>query len=347
MHTLPSISHTMMSLPPGLLKGGLSTNGVARKEIRLSCPLQGRLVHGVDTFIDLHDGRTNSTFSTPSMRLVYVQEHCPESQISTGDKKMLMTWTASDPFLQPQSEAHEGVVPSEVTLDLPATSFSSALLQSAPPPRQKQESEHRDDYYVNVGYAIRTLREELPTLFYRKLTFDIYRNDITFRDPLNRFSGIRSYKLIFWALRFHGRMFFRALWVEIGRIWQPNDRVIMVRWSVRGIPRVPWDAQGQFDGTSEYKLDKNGKIYEHKVDNLVMSNMQQALNQPLTVMELLRLAGAGVRTTPTMTIVAKAVVMDWLTSPSLLEENLLWLRFYWWMSGSIALESALLLRQGS
>jgi hypothetical protein len=43
-----------------------------------------------------------------------------------------------------------------------------------------------------------------------------------------------------------------------------------VRWTVRGIPRVPWDAEGIFDGISTYKLDSEGKIYEHSVDNLIL-----------------------------------------------------------------------------
>ena len=46
----------------------------------------------------------------------------------------------------------------------------------------------------------------------------------------------------------------------------------MIRWIVHGIPRVPWDSQGRFDGTSEYKLDSEGKIYEHKVDNVAMNS---------------------------------------------------------------------------
>ena len=38
-----------------------------------------------------------------------------------------------------------------------------------------------------------------------------------------------------------------------------------MRWTVVGNPRVPWEAQGFFDGVSNFKLDKHGKIYEHKV----------------------------------------------------------------------------------
>ncbi|GFS38764.1 DUF2358 family protein [Actinidia rufa] len=78
-------------------------------------------------------------------------------------------------------------------------------------PKQSKEEEEKQNYHVNTGYAIRTLREEFPELFYKELSFDIYRDDIVFKDPLNTFVGIENYKSIFWALRFHGRIFFRAL----------------------------------------------------------------------------------------------------------------------------------------
>lgn len=38
-----------------------------------------------------------------------------------------------------------------------------------------------------------------------------------------------------------------------------------MRWTVRGIPRVPWNAEGVFDGVSTFRLDREGKIYEHQV----------------------------------------------------------------------------------
>ena len=57
--------------------------------------------------------------------------------------------------------------------------------------------------------------------------------------------------------------------------WQPSENVILIRWNLRGVPRVPWEAMGHFQGTSSYKLDRNGKIYEHKVDNLAFNFPQQ------------------------------------------------------------------------
>ncbi|XP_052211658.1 uncharacterized protein LOC127814282 [Diospyros lotus] len=150
--------------------------------------------------------------------------------------------------------------------------FSAPVKPStASSPKRSKEDEEKQNYHLSMGYAIRTLRDEFPELFYRELSFDIYRDDIVFKDPLNTFFGIENYKSIFWALRFHGRIFFRALWVDIIRVWQPDESVIMVRWTIHGIPRVPWESHGRFDGTSEYKLDKNGKIYEHQVHNIVLN----------------------------------------------------------------------------
>ncbi|EEF50606.1 conserved hypothetical protein [Ricinus communis] len=169
--------------------------------------------------------------------------------------------------------------------------------QFSAPVQQSKEEEEKQDYYVNMGYAIRTVREEFPALFHTELSFDIYRDDIVFKDPLNTFVGIENYKSVFWALRFHGRIFFRALWVEIISVWQPVENVIMVRWTVHGIPRIPWESRGRFDGTSEYKLDRHGKIFQHRVDNV-------AFNAPpkfrvLAVEELIQSIGCPSTPKPT------------------------------------------------
>ncbi|KAL7002436.1 hypothetical protein U1Q18_003590 [Sarracenia purpurea var. burkii] len=187
--------------------------------------------------------------------------------------------------------------------------FSAPVnLSTTSPPKQNKEDEEKQNYYVNTGYAIRTLREEFPELFYKELSFDIYRDDIVFRDPLNTFVGIENYKSIFWALRFNGKIFFRALWLDIISVWQPSRGTIMVRWTVHGIPRVPWESHGRFDGTSEYKLDKNGKIYEHRVHNI-------ALNAPpkfrvLAVDELIQSIGCPSTPKPTYFEISRSPVMN-------------------------------------
>ncbi|MBA0853197.1 hypothetical protein Goshw_014722 [Gossypium schwendimanii] len=209
--------------------------------------------------------------------------------------------------------------------------FSAPVKRGSKPSKEEEE---KQDYYVNMGYAIRTLREEFPDIFYRELSFDIYRlwaflcdtfinagglifsytvhlctpysdkvtsllfrDDIVFKDPLNTFIGIDNYKSIFRALRFHGRIFFKALWLDVVSVWQPMENVVMVRWTIHGIPRVPWESRGRFDGTSEYKLDKKGKIYEHRVDNIALNSPPKF--QVLAVEDLIRSVGCPSTPRPT------------------------------------------------
>ncbi|KAH1142907.1 hypothetical protein GYH30_033567 [Glycine max] len=76
--------------------------------------------------------------------------------------------------------------------------------------------------------------------------FDYFRDDITFKYPLNTFTSIEKYKLIFWSLRFHGKILFREIALEVYRIWQPLENVILIRWNLRDVPQVPWEAKGKF-----------------------------------------------------------------------------------------------------
>lgn len=46
------------------------------------------------------------------------------------------------------------------------------------PVKPSKEEEEKQNYYVNMGYAIRSLREDFPALFYRELDFDIYRLEV-------------------------------------------------------------------------------------------------------------------------------------------------------------------------
>ncbi|MFQ6625470.1 hypothetical protein Gotur_005747 [Gossypium turneri] len=148
-----------------------------------------------------------------------------------------------------------------------------------------------------LGGLIFSYTVHLYTPYSDKVTSPLFRDDIVFKDPLNTFIGIDNYKSIFRALRFHGRIFFKALWLDIVSVWQPMENVVMVRWTIHGIPRVPWESRGRFDGTSEYKLDKKGKIYEHRVDNIALNSPPKF--QVLAVEDLIRSVGCPSTPRPT------------------------------------------------
>ncbi|KAJ4838434.1 hypothetical protein Tsubulata_050370 [Turnera subulata] len=251
-------------------------------------------------------------------------------------------------LLQPTQSSSHYQTASIVAAAAPATTTTTTTTKKptstgtslSPPPQggqlktspsaQDKQQHPKDDFYVNLGLAVRTLREDLPLLFTKDLNYDIYRDDITFLDPLNTFTGIENYKLIFWALRFHGKVLFREISLEVYRIWQPSENVILIRWNFKGVPRVPWEAKGEFQGTSRYKLDRHGKIYEHKVDNLAF-NFPQRLKPAASVLDLVAACPAS----PNPTFLWGPVDMH---SSS-------WVEFYRAVKGTLDLEGQQLLLQ--
>jgi hypothetical protein len=114
-------------------------------------------------------------------------------------------------------------------------------------------------------------------MFDRDLSYDIYRDDITFVDRTalpgvpSEAHGLEAYKRVFLSMRLHGALCFSRQRVTLLRIWQPKDRTLAVRWSVCAAPRLLSSLGADdvhFDGISEYKLDARGMIYEHRVDNV-------------------------------------------------------------------------------
>lgn len=143
------------------------------------------------------------------------------------------------------------------------------------------------------------------------LIFGFVRNDIVFKDPVNTSSGIENYKLIFWALRLNTRIFYKTVWVDILRVWQPAEDVIMIRWTVHGIPRMAWEEtrHGRLEGTSEYKLDKDGKIYEHRVDNVAVNSPPKFRSLHLSQLILLSF-GVGSSPHPNLSVTKQGVNLN-------------------------------------
>ena len=118
-------------------------------------------------------------------------------------------------------------------------------------------------YQLQIEQLITTLQQDLPTLFEQDISYEIYTNDIYFRDPVNKFKGKFNYRLIFWTLRFHGQLFFTQIAFDLHDVSESDNDTILATWTVRGVLRVPWQAKLLFNGYSTYKLNADGLIYEH------------------------------------------------------------------------------------
>ncbi|MBN3960099.1 DUF2358 domain-containing protein [Nostoc sp. NMS8] len=115
----------------------------------------------------------------------------------------------------------------------------------------------------SVEQVIKTLKEDLPTLFEKDISYQIYTDDIYFKDPVNTFKYKFNYRIIFWTLRFHARLFFTEICFDVHEVSQSSEDTILAKWTVRGVLRVPWKARLLFNGYSTYKLNQDNLIYEH------------------------------------------------------------------------------------
>lgn len=116
---------------------------------------------------------------------------------------------------------------------------------------------------LQIEQIIAILKQDLPTLFESDISYDIYTQDIFFRDPVNKFKGKFNYRIIFWTLRFHAQLFFTEIAFDLHDVSQSASDTILAKWTVRGVLRVPWKARLFFNGYSTYKLNDEGLIYEH------------------------------------------------------------------------------------
>ncbi|MBN3907651.1 MAG: DUF2358 domain-containing protein [Nostoc sp. NMS1] len=116
---------------------------------------------------------------------------------------------------------------------------------------------------LSVEQVIKTLKQDLPTLFEKDISYDIYTQDIYFKDPINTFKYKFNYRIVFWTLRFHARLFFTQIYFDVHEVYQSDEDTILAKWTVRGVLRVPWKAGLLFNGYSTYKLNQDNLIYEH------------------------------------------------------------------------------------
>ncbi len=125
------------------------------------------------------------------------------------------------------------------------------------------ENLSKSQYQSQVEKVIETLKQDLPTLFEKDISYDIYTKDIYFKDPVNTFKGKFNYRIIFWTLRFHARLFFTEIYFDVHDVKQTAEDIITANWTVRGTLRLPWKARVFFNGDSTYRLTKDALIYNH------------------------------------------------------------------------------------
>ena len=89
-------------------------------------------------------------------------------------------------------------------------------------------------------------------------TYEIYTDDVYFKDPLNEFNGIKKYKAM---IGFLGT-FFGNVEMDVHDVRQEGD-LIKSEWTLNMTSPLPWKPRLSIPGWSELKISEANLIASH------------------------------------------------------------------------------------
>jgi len=94
--------------------------------------------------------------------------------------------------------------------------------------------------------------------FPEQQTYDLYAEDVYFKDPMNEFRGVKQYrKMIGFIARW-----FKQPQLELKEIKQ-LDNAVTTRWTLSWTTPLPWQPRVAIPGWTEMQLNEQGKICSH------------------------------------------------------------------------------------
>jgi len=89
-------------------------------------------------------------------------------------------------------------------------------------------------------------------------TFEIYAEDVYFKDPLNEFRGVKKYKSMIGFLS----SFFNNIEMEVHNVTQ-KETTIKTEWTLNMTPPLPWKPRLSIPGWSELEVSQDHLIISH------------------------------------------------------------------------------------
>ncbi|MEM7592888.1 MAG: DUF2358 domain-containing protein [Cyanobacteria bacterium P01_A01_bin.83] len=104
---------------------------------------------------------------------------------------------------------------------------------------------------------IKILREDYAR-FPQDQTYDIYADQVYFKDPLNEFRGVKRYQAMISFLA----SFFNDIEMEVHNLVQ-EETVIKTEWTLNMTPPLPWKPRLSIPGWSELTINEQNLIASH------------------------------------------------------------------------------------
>ncbi len=94
--------------------------------------------------------------------------------------------------------------------------------------------------------------------FPQNQTYDIYADEVYFKDPLNEFRGVKRYRSM---IAFLDR-FFSNIEMEVHNLTQ-EEVTIKTEWTLNMTPPLPWKPRLSIPGWSELIINEQNLIVSH------------------------------------------------------------------------------------
>jgi hypothetical protein len=104
---------------------------------------------------------------------------------------------------------------------------------------------------------IKILQEDYQR-FPNSQTYNIYAENVYFKDPLNEFRGVERYRQMIEFMN----TWFKNVKMDLHKIRLVED-TIHSEWTLNWTTPLPWQPRIAIPGRSELKLDSNNKIISH------------------------------------------------------------------------------------
>jgi len=164
---------------------------------------------------------------------------------------------------------------------MPSTRRTQSTVPLSPPTSSvlKMICDERQEFEVNLGKAVDTLKKDYPHILTCPPDFSVYSPNLEVVDPSGvKIHGVKNYKNAFRLVHAVVNLFYcperSLLTFRLVFDWARNE--IRVSWNAEVIPKAIFGGTKttlHVDGISVYVFDKaSGKIVQHRVEHLMIND---------------------------------------------------------------------------
>ena len=111
---------------------------------------------------------------------------------------------------------------------------------------------------MNIDAVCDRIRQDYAR-FPADQSYDLYAEDVYFRDPLNEFTGVDQYQDMIGFIA----KWFQQPQLDLHRLEKTGDRTFETYWTLSWITPLPWQPTVAIPGWTEYRLNDTGQIVSH------------------------------------------------------------------------------------